>query len=272
MPYCGLADVYLVSSAINRTPVSEALGLSRGAAQKALEIDPSLAEAQALIGRAAGFLDLDWKEAGRRFGLAMAREPVPPQVRHWYGFFYLQVIGRVREAVEEHRRALEEDPLRPTYHAGLAVCLVRDNRDEEALAVVRRALDLEPSYTHARYLGPMIHALRGKFAEALALAKDLPPLPGTRGLLAALLLQGGDRTGAAELLRQFSDTQGLGDAVNLAVFHFLSSDLDRGFEWAEKAIQRHEGLLFVSPVVRLLRAHPRWPALARMMNLPETAV
>src|SRR5260370_1028262 len=101
----------------------EAMPLGRSAAQKALEIDASLREAQAALGNIAATYDYDWEEAGRRFGLAMAREPVPPDVRCNYGFFYLLPMGRAREAVHEYPRALEEDPLRLLTRVELALCL-----------------------------------------------------------------------------------------------------------------------------------------------------
>ena len=42
-----------------------------------------------MLGAAAGVYDYDWKESERRFGLALARDPVPPSVRFLYGMFYL---------------------------------------------------------------------------------------------------------------------------------------------------------------------------------------
>jgi Tfp pilus assembly protein PilF len=67
----------------------EGIPLARFAAHKALEIDPSLREAHAVLGNLAAAYDYDWEEARRHFGLAMAREPVPPDVRCNYGYWYL---------------------------------------------------------------------------------------------------------------------------------------------------------------------------------------
>src|SRR5713101_3537536 len=110
MAWNQLGRVFTLLAGLGLLEGREAIPLARSAAHKALEIDPSLREAQAVLGNIAATYDYDWEEAGRRFGLAMAREPVPPDVRCNYGFFYLLPVGRARDAVNEYRRALEEDP------------------------------------------------------------------------------------------------------------------------------------------------------------------
>ena len=89
----------------------EAILLGRAAARRALELEPSLPEANAWLGIFAVVRDFDWNEAGRRFRLAIAQQPVQPEIRHLYGYFYLRLVGRAAKAVEEHRQALEADPL-----------------------------------------------------------------------------------------------------------------------------------------------------------------
>jgi hypothetical protein len=64
----------------------------------ALDIDPSLPEAQAALGVIAAVHDYNWKEADGYFRQAMARDPIPPHIRHTYGFWYLLAIGRPQDA------------------------------------------------------------------------------------------------------------------------------------------------------------------------------
>lgn len=73
-------------------PAREAIPMARTEALRALEIDPGLPEANAMLGGIAGIFEYDWKETRRRFELAVAREPIPPIVRYWYGQF-LAVMG-----------------------------------------------------------------------------------------------------------------------------------------------------------------------------------
>jgi hypothetical protein len=55
----------------------QAMPHMRANAQRALEFDPSLPDAHAMLAIAAALYDYDWEESAREFGIAMAREPVP---------------------------------------------------------------------------------------------------------------------------------------------------------------------------------------------------
>jgi eukaryotic-like serine/threonine-protein kinase len=92
-------------------PARQAMPLVRAQAQRALEIDPDLPEAQAMLGVVAALFDYDWLEAKRRFQLAMAHESLPWFVRFAYAAWYLTFVGRYDEAVSEFRGALQADPL-----------------------------------------------------------------------------------------------------------------------------------------------------------------
>ena len=73
--------------------------------------DASLPQAHCMLGIVAGLYDYDWREAERRFAIAMSRDPVPPAVRSCYGVFYLMYMGRFRAAIGELDLALNDDPL-----------------------------------------------------------------------------------------------------------------------------------------------------------------
>ena len=100
-------------------PAHEAIPSARAATQTALDIDSSLPEAQAALGVIAAVYDYNWKEADHRFRLAMARDPIPPLVRHAYGFWYLMAVGRPQDAADECERALKKDPLNVAGHTNL---------------------------------------------------------------------------------------------------------------------------------------------------------
>jgi TolB-like protein len=86
----------MLGFAFTGMPAREAMPAVSAAAERALKIDASLPEAHALLAIVAVVYNFDWKEGERRFQLAMARQPVPPQVRVWYAYFYLLLIGRVQ--------------------------------------------------------------------------------------------------------------------------------------------------------------------------------
>ena len=94
LPYVGLADYHLALAAVGGLPSNEAMPRARELATRALEIDPDLPEAHAMLGIVAGVLDYDWPETERRFRLAMAREPISPHLRQWNAWFHLFSVGR----------------------------------------------------------------------------------------------------------------------------------------------------------------------------------
>jgi tetratricopeptide (TPR) repeat protein len=82
LPHAGLAMYYHIASSFFIDP-RQGLALGRQAAQKALELDPTLPEAHAWLGIFAVCADFDWNEAQRRFDIAFSRQPVSPNLRHW---------------------------------------------------------------------------------------------------------------------------------------------------------------------------------------------
>ena len=92
------------------------------------------------------------------------------------------------------------------------------------------------------------------------------------GLLAAVLTRNGETDRAEMLLRQhLSPEQGYVDPIGPAVFHLVTGDVDRTADWVEKAIEERQFAVFffLRSHGQTLRASPRWPALARMLKLPE---
>jgi len=274
--HSGLASYFVgLASAISLQPACEVMPLARAKAQKALEIDPSLPEAHAILGFVAGSYDYDWKEAERRFRLAMACDPVPPEARLFYGT-YLLWIGRPDDGVEEYERALQEDPLNTTYRVLLTTCLRAAGREEDAITAFNEVLELDENSWLALTGLASIHFSRGMLAQAVAFAERAyslaPWSPGVLGLLAGLLVRTGDTSRAEGLLQKLRPGQAFGTPYGFACFHLICGEIDAAGDWIEKAIgQRHLMAISVlrSPLCKDLRSSSRWPALMRMMNLPE---
>jgi tetratricopeptide (TPR) repeat protein len=275
LPYAGLAMYYHIASSSYMDP-GQAADLGRAAALKALELDPGLPEAHAWLGIFAISHDFDWKEAQRRFDIALSREPVSPLLRHWYSYFYLRVAGRALEAVKHHQRILEEDPLSPIMRASLAIALTAAGKDREALVEARSALELNPNFI-AAYTLQALDVTKAPLPEALKYAETgyrLAPwnLP-SAGLLAGLLVRRGEKARAAELVGRLGDGRANAAPVAFAIFHLLSGEIEEAAVWTKKAVrQKHNFvamLLLAPPWKPLLQTSSHWPELARMMNLPE---
>ena len=257
-------------------PPREALPLMRDEARKAIAIDASLPEGHAMLGTAAAMFDYNWPEAERHFQLAMA-EGAAPLVHRYYAHYYLLPLGRGREGVEHHDIALKGDPLNLAAREERAVCLLAAGRHADAEDELRRSLELDETRWFPYFVLSQAHALDGRVDDALPLAEEahrLAPwfLPAV-GLLAALLERAGDTDRAETLALKLRPDHGYGDAIGPAMYRLLRGDLDATADWAEKAIEeRHPAVFFfLNVTATALRSTPRWPALARLMNLPEGA-
>ena len=270
MAYSLLGAHYTMLANIGFRPAREVIPLARAAEQAALRIEPSLPEAHALLGVCAG-TDFEWNEAEREWRLAMAHEPVSRDVRFWYGNHYLLSMGRCAEAVDAMARGLEEDPLNVLYRHHFAVGLRHAGRLEDAEAELRKILEIDENFPLAVNTLGAICAQQGRFEEALTLTGKAYALTPWRhpviGQLAALLVRAGATSRADPLLEKLGTGEEYGAPTGLAVFHALCGEFDRAADWAEHAIEERYPRL-VPILGPLLRSSPRWPALAKLMNLP----
>jgi len=272
--HCEYGNYFWGMTLAGALPANQALPLIRSIAQKALELDPSLSDAHAMLGVVAACLDYDWKEAERRFRLAIARDPVPINVRLYYSL-YLVLIGRPAEAVQQTELGLQEDPLNLTLRNNGAAYLAAAGRDEEAAAGLREVLELNPAMVLAQLALAGLHATRGEFDQALTLCKRAytpAPLPSAIGWLAGLLKRAGDARGSEELLRKLQPTDAFGVPRALAAYHWVIREFDAEADWLEKAIDQHDpyGAIYLRIWYgRELRSTPRWAGLMRKLNLPE---
>jgi serine/threonine-protein kinase len=269
LAYCGYAD-YLMVLSILLLPANEVMPLVREKARKALEIEPSLPEAHAMLGIVAGVYDCDWKEAERCFRLAMACDPVPRLVRAWYGCFYLLPMGRPEDAVAQLEQGLEEDPLNVMALLVLAASLLSVGKLAEAQAEARKVLELDENNAWALLYLATIYARQEKWTEALHFAeKAAPIITPAIGSLAGVLKRMGEVSRAEELLQKLMPGEAYGTPLGLCYFYLACGEIDNAAEWLEKAIeQRH---LNAFAIASLFRESSRWPALAKRMNLPEEA-
>jgi serine/threonine-protein kinase len=280
LAHIGLADYFLLMTiGVCLVAAHEAMPLVRAAAQRALEIDPALPDAHAMLGIVSGLYDYDWKEAERRFLLATAREPAPPQVRQWYGYFYLRLIGRPHDAVGPIERAVHEDPLNTVCRLLLADCLRAADRPEDAISEERRILELDDQFWFA-YVGlARSHLWQGMVADALPFAAKgyaLAPWNSyAAAVFAAVLTRSGDTGQADRVLQGMVDTpDAYGTPRGMCFFHLMCEDLDRAADWLERMIEQRDPTavrcdLIFPPDARRLTRNTRWRALNRMFNLPE---
>jgi serine/threonine-protein kinase len=273
LPYVGLADIHIASASVGGMASREAIPRARTLAQRALELDPDLPEAHAMLGIVAGQYELNWKEAERRFHLAMAHEPISCHLRQWYSVFLLNSTGLAAEAKVQMLRVLEEDPLSQMWHSMLTNVLSSLGQYEEALATIQKAVEIDPQFWWGWMTLGLLHGILGQHPESLRCAEkayggaDWSPY--SIGLMAGALMNARETEKAEALLVKLqADTDGA--AIGFTCFHLVRGEFDAALEWLGRACdQRYFAVItiIVRPYEPLLRKSSGWPLLLRKMNL-----
>jgi serine/threonine-protein kinase len=273
-PHSALGYQYFLLGGVGLHPMIEMAPLARAEARKALELLPSEPMAHAVLGAVAALHDYDWKEAEEHSKLVRASESLPPEVQDFYALFYLLPLGRFEEAILERVKAIVQDPLNARWRARQAFTFLCAEKYELAIVEARKALDLDDRSFWPHYVIALSYFSQGKLVEAQERAEEAcrlaPWHPAVVGFLAGLRAQAGDRDLAEKLLATVPATK----PVGMAMYHLVCSEIDTALDWYERDIELRQptaALLASAGFHKPLRASPRWPKLAKMMNLPETA-
>ena len=242
---------------------ADELARMRAAAERALEIDPLLAEAHAALALADARSGR-WDDAERRFRRAIDLDRSRARTRVDFTMWFLDVLGRAPEGIEQMRRAETDDPLAPEVQLVFGWILMSAGRYREAAA-----LRADASRRNLRTQCRPCAAGQGRAAEAIAMLYTDPNLPGnpqSRGFLGMALA----RSGRREEARRMADASSFANERAL-IFAGLG-DKDAALRALEEMTalgpQRLGGYLS-SPEMALLRGDPRVPALRRTAGLPD---
>jgi TolB-like protein/Tfp pilus assembly protein PilF len=266
-----LGQYYFLLGASGTYSTSETMAATRAQAQKALELNPANPRAHALLCTIAGTFDYDWKEAGRQYRLALASDPVLSSVRGRCAISYLLPLGRFQEAIIQFERDLELDPLSVISRAFLAMTLFSAGLSDRAFTEVQTCLVIDETHWLPLLVMSVICVQLGRVEEARQAAEKsvraAPGLSSTVGLLAGILARLGEVDRLDELVARLREMAPLG----LFWYYLLRSEIEVAADYYAKMIERRDPeATHLAPTrfLQPLRESPRWPALAKMMNLP----
>jgi adenylate cyclase len=276
LAYVGLADSYLVGIYNTRGSEKEQIATGKAYAVRALELDPSLAEAHASLGLASTYL-WDWAGSEKYLKRAIEINPKYPSALHWYSR-RLRAERRNEEAHELIKRASEADQLSTPISNNVAESLAAMGNPQGAINECRRGLGISPNWVTYRTLA-YSHLALGQKEEALENARksgEAASGGGVRarqveGYVQAVL---GNRDEAMKIAKEIEVefAKGQADGRDVAVVYAGLGENNKVFEWLEKDFQnRNTSLVELRMEVPFaaLRDDPRFKDLLRRMNWPE---
>lgn len=273
--YAGLADVYILLPNFGSVAPSDVWPKARAAAERALVLDSSLAEAHASLGLGKMYYDWDWKGAERELRKAIALNPRYPTGRQWYADF-LGGRGRLAESVAEMQRAEALDPLSPVISVELGRALYFMHRYADAEAQVRQTIQLDPNFAPGHVWLGLVFLQEGRVSEALPELRRERDLSGRVWLGMAGLVCAYSRLGqpaeAAKQLAELTERARRGYVPPTAfVFAYTGlGDRTQAFRWLDTAVNTRDQWLpenFFDPLMDSLRADPRFTAIRHRMGL-----
>ena len=276
--YAGIADSYLDLALYDIQSPTEALPKAKAAAMRAVELDPTLAEAHTALGTVNWGYEWDFRTAESEFRKAVELNPTSTIAHDRYST-YLATMGRFEEAIAEGKRAQQLDPLSQNTVLGYVYTLA--HRYAEALPWYKKGFELDPiinGLTEAEMT--WTYAFGGSCTDAIAEYEKMsnPPTPaedqlvsGGMGFVYAVC---GRRRQTLDIIAQFKRLaqNRYVDAYMVAAMYTGLGNKDHAFEWLNKAYEdRSSSIPFVKvdPFFDALHSDPRFQDLLRRIGLPQ---
>ena len=278
LAYTGLADAYYVlGEKYPALAYSETMAKSRMAAEKAIELDDSLAEAHLSLALVKFNYDWDWPAAEKEFNRAIELNPKYTPAHHEFSHYWM-AMGRVDKSLEESQRALELEPLSVKMNVHLAWHYLFARQYDDAISQCKKTLEMSPNYIRAHNFMGVAYVQKSMYAEGI---QELQKAVGLKGdgmeameKLGYAYAISGRKKDAFRILRELQETSrhGYVSPFDRAVIYAGLGDKDQAFYWLNRAYEeRNSGLPFLKTYAQFdsLRSDPRFSHLIKRVGLPE---
>jgi len=274
LAYAGLSDAYRGQAVGGEMPSSEFMPKAKAAANKAIEIDDTLAEAHTNLGHIMFWYDWDWNAAENQHKRALELDPNSADALQFYAHL-LSNTGQHAEALAKIKRARELDPLNLRINALEGLYLLHAGQTDEAVARLQKTLELDPNFRLANMFAARAYIEKGMFAEAIAAtrkARELSAISSEPIAFGAYALAKSGKVAEAraaldELLK--SSKERYVPPYNIALIYNALSESDKALDYLEKGFAEKDVrmvFLKVEPKWNNLRNEPRFVNLMRRMN------
>lgn len=275
LAYAGLADAYAILNFTSALQIKDAYPKARAAAEKALSLDNSLAEAHTVLAYVKEQYDWDWAGAEEEFKRAIALNPNYPTAHQYYSE-YLAFLGRTEESITHITRAQELDPNSLVINTEMGFPYLCARQYDSALEKFRQALERDANFAFALYQTARCYDQKAMLDEAIAEYRKAIALSGGSSVMTARLgytytLAGrkAEAKAALEELFAASKQRHISPYLIATIYSGLG-DKDKAMQWLEKAYEVRDGMLVMLKVDAHLdgmRSDPRFQDLLRRVGL-----
>jgi len=272
LAWTGLADSYIVSPAYSKTPPKEAFPKARSAAEKAIALDPDLAEAHTSLAMVMLRYYRDFAGAEKEFQTAIRLNPKYATAHHWYCIF-LTESGKHGEAIREGKIAQELEPLSLIININLGRRFYFARRYDEATQQHKKTVETFPDHPFANFGLAKSLAQQGKFTEARSacnkiIEKGSSAFPSCLGYVYA---KSGKKSEAYRILAEDLKANEIHE-YNRALIYAMLDEKDKAFVVLEQLSQnKHNWVmrLTTDPSFDNLRDDPRYKEMVKRIGFPE---
>ena len=282
LAYVGLGDAYLLGGGgkgISRSALTEK---ARAAAQKALDLDPSLGEAHNTLANIKYYQDWDFAGGEAEWKRAIQLSPNYPTAHHWYAEA-ISSQGRFDESFAEYDRALELDPLSLPIATDRCLAFRYARQYDRAIECLKKLVDVDPNFVRTHYYLGQTYEVNGQFEEALNEFEAGDRLRGKytdlwakyKPLTLTVIRTNGEKGYWQECLRQAlevaSQKKEPVDDIYLSQLYSELGERDKAFEILNRMRTEHANYLpwiKIEPYYDKIRDDPRFAELVRTVGMP----
>ncbi len=237
--YANLAQSYFYLGVFGMGPSGEMFPKAKANALRALQLDEGIAIAHNSLAAVHILYDWDWARAEAECMRAMQLTP-GDSATHVHLADYMSIQARHNEAIAVFRHALELDPMSRLYIAFFGMVLYRARRYDESIVQCQKALEIDPHYPNALWFMSLSLEQKGRLAESIShleQAVNLAPASHFQALLGRAYAQTGQSAKAKEILEDLKmrSRREYVSPFDIAVIHVGLGDLISAFECFEMA-------------------------------------
>jgi TolB-like protein/Flp pilus assembly protein TadD len=277
LAYAGLADCYSVLAAGEFAifPPRQVMPKARAAAQRAVELDESLAEAHCSLASVSFWFDWDWALAERELNRALEINRAYAPAHAWLAE-YLSAMGRFDEALVSARRAADLDPLSTSIMWSLARVYNLRGEFEETIGEMQKSLQLEPQSLRPHYILAWAYYKTGQVQKAydalektIAAAGDTPFRKGFLGHLYAATGRTDDARRMVHEMNEQSKSRFV-SSFYIGIVHAALGEIDEAFACMDRAFEERASYMAyfnVTPFLDALKSDPRFDEMVARLGL-----